>query len=239
MVGSFFDEGSPYLTHPLLTPERTAAEIDEVERLVGSVTGRVLDIGCGFGRHSIELASRGADVLGIDPSATMIKTARERASAAGQFADFQQIAAEDLSDVGRYDLAICLFTSLGQLGPKTAGDEPHLELLRRAKRALRPGAQLVVEVPERDRAAETLVTSEQLGPAKVTRSFDGRLGVVRERFELDDGVTYQLAYRVFSKTELVDLLHDAGFVIEEAQDTGLVEPPTTFMTIVARHPLTK
>ena len=65
----FFSDGSPYLSHPLLTAERTAAEVDEIERLVGSVSGRVLDVGCGFGRHSIELASRNADVTGIDPSA--------------------------------------------------------------------------------------------------------------------------------------------------------------------------
>ena len=70
-VRNFFDDGSPYLGHPLLTAERTATEIDEVERLTGSVSGRVLDIGCGFGRHSIELASRFADVTGIDPSSTI------------------------------------------------------------------------------------------------------------------------------------------------------------------------
>ena len=39
-VQSFFGEGSPYLAHPLLTAERTSAEIDAIEAIVGSSAGR-------------------------------------------------------------------------------------------------------------------------------------------------------------------------------------------------------
>ena len=233
---NFFDQGSPFLAHPLLTEERAKAEIDEIERLTGPLGPRALDIGCGFGRHSIELASRGVDVLGIDPSSTMVEAARERAATANQFVDFQAIEAAELTDVARYDLAICLFTTLGQLSASTAGDEPHLEVLRRAKRALRPGAKLVVEVPEQTRAADALVETEQLGPTKVVRTYDRRLSVIRERFEQADGHVFKLAYRVFAKTELVDMLHDVGFVVENVLDRALVEPPMTFMTIVAQRP---
>jgi len=232
----FFSDGSPYLEHPLLTVERSTAEIDEVARLTGSVSGRVLDIGCGFGRHSIELASRFSDVTGIDPSSTMIDAARARALEANQFADFICVDAADFREVARYDLAICLFTSLGQQTTNRRNDAPHVALLRQAKQALKPGGKLVLELPDKDRAVSALVETEHLGATKVLRSFDQRESTITERFSLFAGDTYQLIYRVFDRTELVDLLHDAGFEVQQVLDRGLVEPPTTMMTVVAERP---
>ena len=230
---SFFSEGSPYLGHPLLTPERTAAEIDEVEKLVGSIGGRVLDIGCGFDRHSIELASRFADVTGIDPSEAMIAAARTRALEANQLVDFIRIAGQDLREVGRYDLAICLFTSFGQQQRNQRNDEPHQALLNQARKALKPGGKIVIEVPDKDRAVPALVETEQLGPTKVIRSFDKRESAIIERFRPFGDSTYRLIYRVFDKTELVDMVHGAGFKVLQITDKGLVEPPNTLMTLVA------
>jgi len=231
----FFSDGSPYLTHPLLTAERTATEIDEVERLVGSVTGRVLDVGCGFGRHCIELASRGADVTGIDPSPTMIDAARARATAADQFADFVCLAAQDMREVARYDLALCLFTTFGQQAAATSDDASHVGLLRHTRQALRPGGRMVIELPDRERAIEALVEHEQLGSTQVIRRFDTRSSIVTERFTVDTGAVYVLRYRLFDTTELADLVHDAGFEIENVLHHGLVRPPPTMTTMVARR----
>lgn len=232
---SFFGEGSPYLGHPLLTVERTASEIDKLTELVGSVSGRVLDVGCGFGRHSIELASRFADVTGIDPSQTMIDEARRRALEANQFADFICTSGQDFREVGRYDLALSLFTSFGQQSANRRDDTPHQALLRQVRNALKPTGKLVIEVPDKDRAVPALVETEQLGPTKVIRSFDRRESTITERFRPQGGEIYRLVYRVFDKTELVDLVHGAGFRVVQLLDQGLAEPPTTMMTVVAEH----
>lgn len=234
-VRQFFDEGSPYLGHPLLTAERTAAEIDEIEKLVGSVSGRVLDVGCGFGRHSIELASRLADVTGIDPSAAMIEAARANAAAANQFVDFICMPAGDFREIARYDLAICLFTSLGQQTISARNDAPHTALLERVAKSLRPGGTFVVELFDKERAVPALIETEQLGPTKVIRSFDKRESTITERFRTQSGDIYRLIYRVFEKTELADLLYDAGFEVKQVLDRSLVEPPSTLMTFVAER----
>ena len=66
--------------------------------LAGDVAGRrVLDLGCGEGAYSRELARRGARVTGIDGSATLIDAARQRAEAAGLDIDCRCLNANALT----------------------------------------------------------------------------------------------------------------------------------------------
>jgi ubiquinone/menaquinone biosynthesis C-methylase UbiE len=61
-----------------------------IERLTTAVTGaRVLDLGCGSGPYSVWFAQRGAQVIGLDLSQTMISLARQRAIERGVEADFR------------------------------------------------------------------------------------------------------------------------------------------------------
>ena len=69
---------------------------------------RVLDIGCGTGRHALELAARGYDVTGIDPEPAMIAYAREQADYRGLTARFEIGALDRLSADGPFDVAMCL-----------------------------------------------------------------------------------------------------------------------------------
>jgi len=236
VVNDYFGEGSPYLSHPLLTAERTSAEIDEVERMVGSISGRVLDVGCGFGRHSIELASRGADVIGIDRSPAMISAARDRSIIASQFVDFICVDACDLHQVGRYDLAVCLFGAFGQSTTATTDDTPDLNMLGQVKQALQPGATLVIELPDRERTVNGLVEREQLDEASLTRHFNTRTSIMTERAELATGAVYVQRYRLFDTTELVDLVHDAGLDVKQVVDRGLAPASDTMTTLLATRP---
>jgi len=156
-------------------------------------------------------------------------------SQANQFVDFICLPASDFREIARYDLAICLFTSLGQQKTSARNDTPHIELLERTAKALRPGGTFVVELFDKDRAIAGLVETEQLGPTKVTRSFDKRESTITERFRVQSGDIYRLIYRVFDKTELADMLYDAGFEVKQVLDRGLVEPPSTLMTFVAER----
>ena len=91
----------------------------------------LLDIGCGFGRHSIEFGKRGFDVVGFDPSAAMIADANRRLSLEERQQETQQIqgrvtfvqadAAGFLTQAdtsARFHAAVCLMTTLGQIGSK-------------------------------------------------------------------------------------------------------------------------
>ncbi len=240
---NFFRDNSPFLRHPLLTEERTAREIDFLTpRLAITPPARVLDIGCGFGRHSIELARRGFDVVGIDPSAAMIAAARQRAAEASVTVEFQQAAAETFDDHRPFEAAICLFTTLGQLS--ASGD--NLALLGNAFTLLRPGARLAVEAPQRDVTVRNMKPFERFeGPnnvAEVTRSFDPHSSVLTELFDVGaDGASqrYVLRYRLFSAAELTDLLLDAGFVavsFTDGYDDAPLHNDSPAMLAIANKP---
>lgn len=238
---NFFDDGSPYLSHPLLTPDRTRAEIDRIDELIGGLSddSLILDLGCGFGRHCLELASRGHRAVGLDPSATMIAAANASNSslgaATGGSARFI-VASADTTESGlepaSADLALCLFTTFGQRSQSLPPEASTTGLLHAAARFLKPGGWLVVEVPDRARAVTMLAAEEQLGPTTVTRSFDPASGVLSERFETPTN-TFDLAYELFDADHLESLLDDAGFDVADRLDNALVPPPVTFLTRVA------
>ena len=235
IVTDFFGAGSPYLSHPLLTEERTSLEIDRILSWLPDAPAEmdVLDMGCGFGRHAIELARRGMAVVGVDPSATLLGEARSRAEHEGLPVEFVQASGDQFVREGEFDLALCMFTTLGQVQPPDVDPKTHA-ILTNLSRAMRPGATLVLEVPEKGRAVEALVESEQLGPTAVARSFDPATSVLSERFDTPTD-SFALAYVLFTQAELVQALESAGFTISATYDEAVQAPPFTFMTIVAKN----
>ena len=239
---NFFDEGSPYLSHPLLTPERTATEVDHILDGLPATPRHVLDIGCGFGRHAIEFARRGCSVVAIDPSPTMLSEAARHASLAGVEVEFRRASGSELQDVDKFDLALCLFTSLGQqTGAESDPDEEARGLMSVAHSSLVPGGTFVVEVQEQAKTLDFLPMSETLGPEDkptlVTRRFDPDRRVLSERFETPtSGATFDLGLRLFTQAELIQELMTAGFEIRRIINAALAPPPPTFVTVFATCP---
>ncbi len=87
----------------------TLQEVGFVEREIGKDKRiKILDVGCGTGRHAIELARRGYDVTGLDLSPSQLERAREKARAAGVKVRFLRRDARDFDFRGRFGLAIML-----------------------------------------------------------------------------------------------------------------------------------
>lgn len=123
----------------------TEQEVDFLEHeLELRPSSRILDLGCGAGRHSIELASRGYQVVGVDISGLMLKEARQRAAKAGVDVTFVKLDLADLEsrfgEAGSFHAAICLCESgLGALGR----EQRDLKLLRGVHRVLKPGCKFI------------------------------------------------------------------------------------------------
>ncbi len=116
----------------------TAGECDFIEAEAGRDRSiRIIDIGCGTGRHSIELTKRGYKVTGVDLSGDQLKRAMEKAKEAGVAIDFQTQDARDLPFNGEFDLAIMLCEGGFSL---METDEMNFAILKSAAKALKgPG----------------------------------------------------------------------------------------------------
>jgi len=119
----------------------TAGECDFIEEEIGhDKKTAILDIGCGTGRHAIELARRGYTITGIDLSESQLARAREKAAKEDLAIDFQKHDARDLPFEEEFDLAIMLCE--GGL-PLMETDEMNYRILQSAARSLKPKGKLI------------------------------------------------------------------------------------------------
>jgi 2-polyprenyl-3-methyl-5-hydroxy-6-metoxy-1,4-benzoquinol methylase len=120
----------------------TFQEVTFIEQEIGfDKTKRILDIGCGTGRHAIELAKRGYNVTGIDLSESQLKRAREKAGEATVNVQFEQGDARTLKYKKEFDVALILCEGGFAL---METDEMNYAILQGAARALKPGGIFIV-----------------------------------------------------------------------------------------------
>ncbi len=240
----FFSHGSPFLGHPLLTAERTQREIDFlVDALALAPNARVLDVGCGFGRHTIELGRLNYRALGIDPAAAMIEAARARAVEAGVEVEFQQVAGEEFAIAGQFDAALCLFTTLGQVAADSRAD--NRGLLAAVANALKADGLFALELPQKQRTLDALKASDRFGNdrnyTEVQRSYDAAADLVTEQFQIvtpSNAQTYRLRYRLYSQEDVTTMLTAAGLRIVQRYagyaKAELTEDSSTMLLICDR-----
>jgi len=87
----------------------TKGECDFIEKELGyNKTLKILDVGCGTGRHTIELTKRGYLVTGVDLSAAQLRRAKEKAEQENLQIVFIQGDARNLPFQNQFDVAIML-----------------------------------------------------------------------------------------------------------------------------------
>ncbi len=115
----------------------TIGECDFIEKEINrNKSIRILDIGCGTGRHSIELTKRGYTVTGVDLSESQLSMANEKARVANVNIKFSRCDARQLPFNNEFDLAIMLCEGAF---PLMETDEMNYQILRGAGRSLKPG----------------------------------------------------------------------------------------------------
>lgn len=144
---SFFDQHAPYYLQNEFTTN-TVSEVDFVlKELCVRDQAPLIDVGCGVGRHAIELANRGYEVTGLDISSGMLAQARAAAEQSHVQVEWLQADATSFSTGRRYDGALCLCE--GAFGLLSAGHDPFdqgMRILHCISRCLQPGGRLILTV---------------------------------------------------------------------------------------------
>jgi SAM-dependent methyltransferase len=152
--------GSAYLRNAFT--KGTEQEVGHLVDALGLEPGqRVLDVGCGPGRHSLAIARRGIDVVGVDLSPDFVALAREAADSEGVRARFDVQDVRHLAFDGEFDAVICLC----QGGFGLLGGHDEAEVFERIAGAVRVGGALAVTAFHTAFAVRHLEDGESFDPA--------------------------------------------------------------------------
>ena len=208
----------------MFTPESQEVAEEQVEQLVELLKleppARVLDLGCGPGRHTIPLARRGFQVTGVDRTAAFLDSVGERAEAEDLDVELVQADMRDFKRPGEFDLAINLLTSFGYFDEI----EEDIQIFENVHESLKSDGILVVDTLGKEILARIFQEREwkevddevwlyERRPVDAWRRMENRW----IRFKDGERREFHLSHRLFSGTELIDLLWEAGFDSVEAR----------------------
>ena len=228
---SFFDADYLRIWGRFTPPEQTRRDAEGLWTLLALNPGsRVLDAPCGYGRLSRLLAIRGAAVLGVDQSETLLEQAeRDRGDLSGDRLRYLRHDLRQPLPESGFDVALNVFTSLGY-----GTEEDDLAILRTLHGAVRPGGLVFVDTAHRDATVAFLAALRK--PAH--RLEDGTLVVEEPALDPVQGRIETCWYwwgpagagkkaaslRIYTITELVRLMEQAGLRFRSAHRGCAVEP---------------
>jgi SAM-dependent methyltransferase len=133
-------------TLPFTTPEQTSREIAFIRHSLAPPKGaELLDIGCGYGRHALELAQLGFRLTGLDLSLPMLIRAADHAQRRGLTVNFVHADMREMSFDSQFDGAYCMLSSFGYFD-----EETNLRVATAICKALKPGGKLLLDIINRD-----------------------------------------------------------------------------------------
>jgi SAM-dependent methyltransferase len=213
-----FDED--YLrTLPFMTPEQTLREVSFIkEALNAPPDGQLLDIGCGYGRHAIELGQRGLRVTGIDLSLPLLIRAADESQRRSLSVNFVHADMREMAFDGQFDGAYCMLTTFGYFD-----EETNLKVAASICRALKPGGRFLLDTVNRDYLVGDLPTRvwwEGDGCVvleEVDFNYHTSRMAIRRSVVFQDGrqLEHDISIRAYGLHEIGKLLRQAGFRVLE------------------------
>jgi SAM-dependent methyltransferase len=211
-------DGVTRLARLNLYPEEEAGKTGPLDK--GQTRPRVLDLCCGFGRISLELAQRGFQVTGVDITKTYLDCGRDDAAYEGLDVEFVESDVRDFVRPAVFDLAVNLYISFGYF--QNPADD--LLFARNAFQSLKPGGSLIIETLGKEMAVRDFTKGEwfeRAGCLVLTEyaPFDAWAGL-KNRWVLINKASGRhrektFIQRLYAASELRALLFKAGFASVE------------------------
>ncbi len=200
--------------------ERTRREVDGVMNLLQPASGgRILDLPCGYGRHSIGLAKAGFRVVGSDINSVHLGKASAEARAQGLSIDFRKENMLEIKYVNEFDAVINMFYSFGFFET----DAENLEVLRRIYASLKFDGKFLmhtdVSIPRimagkyKEDEIRTMASGDTLRIVDKFNPITKRIEGAWIINELNgESVRRDYSVRVYEKNEFIDMCLQVGFV---------------------------
>lgn len=224
----FFDDAYYRLIAPFHPESETRHEVAALrEMLALSQDDAVLDLGCGWGRHTRLLREVGHDVVGVDLSPALLRRGVDRGATRAPPFVAGDVRALPFGD-GRFDACLNMATSLGLF----LDDRDVLMALSEVRRVLRPAGLLLLEGMNRDDAVSHYAerdawTMDDGTAVRARRRFDALRSVSHEVLRWrgpHGGGTKRHSLRLRTATETVGLLEAVGFSVADAYGGWSMEP---------------
>lgn len=195
--------------------EDAQEEVEKIVSLLGIKPGtHILDLCCGIGRHSLELARRGFHVTGVDRTRQYLEQASEKAGKEGLKVDFVQDDMRTFCRPDAFDAVINMFTSFSYF----EDPEEDKQVVVNVYRSLKSEGVFLLETMGKEVLARIFREKdwhEQDGAfilyeRKVSRNW----GWMENRwiiFKDDKRTEFKVTHRLYSATELSSLLTGCGF----------------------------
>lgn len=231
-----------YFYGETLTDERSDVEVSALVRLLElDKTKKILDLACGFGRHTNRLAALGHLMTGVDLTPGFLDIARQEASRKNLDVRYQQGDMRTINFDHEFDAVLLLFTAFGYFS-----DEDNLQVLINARNALVPGGRLIFDSPNRDTFLKTMhpfYVMDKEGNLMIDRmTFDGIQGrSYNKRIVIRDGVWKDKPFsiRLYNPNEIQTLVARTGLVLEHLYadwDGSELTAESRRMVVIARKP---
>lgn len=211
---SFFDDHAPHYLENSFT-KNTLAEVDFlIEELQLPPGSLILDVGCGTGRHAIELTKRGYRVTGVDISRGMLAEARRRAAEERVSVEWIKADATTFKPERQYDAVICLCEgAFGLLTPQTEPFRHSLSILRNISVALKMDSLLIMTVlngyARIRNTSQADVNSGRFNPITMVETYS-------DEWNLPEGKQQvQIVERTFLPSELKGMLELLGMQVRD------------------------
>lgn len=206
-------------TRPVMfAPDRLAAAVGQADSIIARLRlkpgSRVLDLCCGIGRHSLELARRGFKVTGVDRSAHFLREARRQAKAGQLDVEFIRTDMRRFVRANAFDAAINMFTSFGYF----AKPEDDARVAAHVYRSLARGGGFLIDTQGKESLARRFEPSGWYEKEGYTVLEDRKVmpdwsGIENHWILFKGGRRWDFRFklRLYSATELRRLLREAGF----------------------------
>lgn len=215
-----------WFNHPLyleLYAHRDRREAIQAVQLFFASTGvsagaTALDLGCGPGRHSLELARRGVHAVAADLSPLLLGIARHAAEAEGISLPFVRADMKRLPFAGAFDAVLQLFTAFGYFRT----DRENAHVVAEVARATRPGGWYFLDFLNAPFVERTLEprTESVAGGRTVVQHREIRAGRVEKSITVLTGggeeAHFSESVRMYTPDELAALFRAGGFRVEHA-----------------------